>query len=294
LEYQETIEFPSLCFTDPALNTAAIGDRTPFGLPLPITGQFTNVYRMVQRNGEMVAVRLFLRDNPERTAHWQAIQTYLQSLPHLPPCLAPVDFQQDGFFLKGRHYPLVKMPWLHGVLLNAYIEKYLYDSSALTRLVQNWCDVIAALESIRFVHGDLQHGNILVAEESGAISLIDYDASYVPTLARATNRETGHPSYQHPKRSPADYGPFLDHFSVFAIYVALRTLVVVPDLWYRLDNGDNILFQREDFEEPRNSRAFAILQDALRTSPTERALVLRLRALCEASPRDVPPLSHNL
>ena len=106
---------------------------------------------------------------------------------------------------------------------------------------KQWQGMITALITARFAHGDLQHGNILV-NETGALRLIDLDGAWVPTLAGKGVREAGHPAYQHPLRVASDWGPDLDRFPALVIYVALRALAVAPQAWYRLDNGDNLLF----------------------------------------------------
>ena len=284
ISYQEAIEYPSLCFTDPELRVAQVANRTPFGMPLPFTGQFTNVYHMILRGGGAFAVRLFLREDTNRAAHWEALQTHLLALPDLPLCLAPVQYQAEGFRLRGHAYPMIKMPWLRGVQLNLYVERNLYSAPTLVQLAENWRHIMGDLERVLFTHGDLQHGNVLVEEETGTISLVDYDASYVPALAGMANLEAGHPSYQHPKRSPADYGPLLDTFSARVIYTALCVVAAAPELWFRLDNGDNLLFSAEDFRTPETSRAFTLIHETLRHRPDIRALVRELQEACTYAP----------
>lgn len=290
LDYQDALVAPTLCFADPDLAAGQVAERSPFGLPLPVTGQFANVYRLALPDGRAFAVRLFLRDQPNRAAHWAALAAHLRSLPSPPECLVPFSYLKQGIALRGEWFPAVKMPWVAGELLNAHVEKRLYDGAALTRVAYAWRDAMAALRRARFAHGDLQHGNILVEPETGALRLVDYDGAFVPVLAGRNPGEAGHPAYQHPARGPADYGPDLDRFPALAVYVALRVLAVAPEVWYRLDNGDNLLFRREDFLNTANSRAFAILEGALRALPAERRLVDVLRAACDTPLSLVPEL----
>jgi hypothetical protein len=277
VEYQEALEFPANCFTDTELRDATVADRTAFGLPLPITGQFANVYRLVAPDGRAIAVRLFLRSLAGRDRHWAALVRHITSLPALPPALVAVTYEADGICVGAGRFPLVKHAWVEGIPLNAYVEKNLYDAAALGRLADAWRLVVRSLEPVRFAHGDLQHGNILVEESTGAVRLIDYDGAFVPGLAGVANREVGHASYQHPGRTAAAYGPMMDRFPALLIYVALRVLAVAPELWFRLDNGDNLLFRPEDFARPDTSRAFDVMREALRPFPTERNLVRVLR-----------------
>jgi hypothetical protein len=285
IEYQEALEFPAQCFEEVELRSATVADRTAFGLPLPITGQFANVYRLATPDGRAFAVRLFLRSLPGRDKHWTALMRYFASLPDLPAALAPFSYHPAGIRVGVGRFPTVTHPWVEGIPLNTYLEKNLYDAAALRRLADAWRLVIRFLEQARFAHGDLQHGNILVEETTGSVRLIDYDGSFVPELAGVVNREVGHASYQHPRRTAADYGPLMDRFPALVIYITLRLLAVAPYLWFRLDNGDNLLFRPEDFADPATSRGFAVFREALRPFPIERNLA---RVLRDAS---VGPLS---
>ncbi|QLQ08322.1 MAG: hypothetical protein HZY76_21580 [Anaerolineae bacterium] len=52
------------------------------------------------------------------------------------------------------------------------------------------------LQTHGIAHGDLQHGNVLVAADE--LRLIDYDGMYVPPLSGRESHEIGHRNYQHP------------------------------------------------------------------------------------------------
>ena len=62
-------------------------------------------------------------------------------------------------------------------------------------------------------------GNIMVSNEQ--LKLLDYDGLYVPGLEVIPSKEWGHRNYQHPARSEKDYGPSLDHFSTWIIYISI-------------------------------------------------------------------------
>lgn len=259
LAYQEAIAFPHHCFTDPDLAAATVANRALLGLPLPITGHYANVYQLVGA-AQTWAVRLFLRDDPLRAVRYRTLSAHLAALSPLPACLALPDYQPAGLRLAEGDFPLLKLAWKDGILLNQWVEKHLNDAERLRALAEHWRGVLQTLHAAQIVHGDLQHGNILVTD-SGQIHLIDYDGMSVPALNLAPVTELGHPSFQHPKRTEKDRGAPIDRFSGLAIYVALHALAVAPELWYRLDNGDNLLFRREDFADPTTSRAFALLRE---------------------------------
>ncbi len=298
IEYQDALQSPAYCFTHPELASAEVVGRTPFDAPLPITGHFTNVYRLRTPEGNEYAVRLFLQNDPQRVAHWQTLATHLKSLSAPPSSLVAFDYQPKGLFWKGQCYPLLKMPWIVGEDLHTWIERNLNHCVAVGRLAELWRVTMQELSAAKFVHGDLQHGNIMIAggmppDSVTQIRLIDYDGALVPGMFGQPLRENGHPAYQHPRRfSPVPLltDAHLDHFPALLIYVSLRILAVAPQVWYRLDNGENLLFRREDLANPSTSRAFAILTEALRSHSTENHLLDTLKAACRGSFSEVPLL----
>ena len=91
-------------------------------------------------------------------------------------------------------------------------------------------------------HADLQHGNVLLVPGSTAnstsVKLIDYDGTWVPSLARQKSGEVGHPAYQHPQRAAERiYSVDVDRFSHLVIYTALRGLMVGGAPLWELDKS---------------------------------------------------------
>src|SRR5205823_266576 len=127
-------------------------------------------------------------------------------------------------------------------------EGLLGDPAGLAALRARFRRLVKDIEGAKFAHGDLQHGNILVRGKD--LLLIDYDGMWVPELKGRQATEIGHRAYQHPRRSTTDYGPYLDRFSALVIYLSLRALEIDRRLWDQYHTGDNLLFVREDFNEP--------------------------------------------
>jgi hypothetical protein len=95
----------------------------------------------------------------------------------------------------------------------------------------------------------------------GQTKPIDYDGMYIPALAGRPSEEMGQRNYQHPLRTAMDFGPTLDHFSEWVIYVSLVLLSWDATLWTKLKGGDEcLLFRKIDFDDPESS-----LAEALRT-----------------------------
>jgi hypothetical protein len=154
------------------------------------------------------------------------------------------------------------MDWVDGVPLNRHVEKVVDDQAELRRLSVQWRELVSDLERHQIVHGDLQHGNVLVEPETGMMRLVDYDAMWVPSYLDAlTAAELGHRNFQHPARSRSDFGPTLDRFSALVIYTALRALAERPDMWERYDTAENLLFVARDFQDPTRSRLMAELRE---------------------------------
>lgn len=282
LDYQEALTFPQHCFRDPELAGALLAAPGLFGLPQPITGNFTNVYHLKSdpEATQQWAVRLFLRDDPARAERYGLLAAH----PDKPACFLPFDFQPEGIVLARGAFPLLKMPWIVGEPLNTWIERNLNTVGALAGLAERWAALVQSLVVAQLAHGDLQHGNIFVTPD-GQLRLLDYDGMWAPTLAALTPGEVGHPSYQHPRRL---YTGLMDRFPALVIYVALRVLSLAPELWYRLDNGDNLLFRREDFLAPQTSRTFALLREVRGLGP----LVTALQDACSLPPERTPPLTR--
>jgi TonB family protein len=77
----------------------------------------------------------------------------------------------------------------------------------------------------------------------------------------------------------------MDRFSLYAIYIALLALAEDPALWAAYDGGDErLLFKRDDYADPENSRLFADL--AKREALAE--WIDRFAAVCHGTYAEIP------
>jgi hypothetical protein len=282
-EYNEAIQSPRLNFNDPELKGGSV-ETTPLGLPRPITGGFASVYKM--RCGQRDwAVRCFLREFIDQQQRYAAISKHL-SAAKLPYTVG-FEFLSQGIKVRGTWYPILKMEWVQGELLNKYIKRNLRDSAALLGLASRWAKMIKDMQAASIAHGDLQHGNVLIT--NGEIRLIDYDGMYVPALAGQSSHEVGHRNYQHPQRTEFDFDSTIDNFAAWVIYVSLLALSIDPSLWDRVQAGDeHLLFRREDFEEPYTSEALTLL--SRHADQRLDTLASFFQSLLYSSPTQLPPL----
>jgi serine/threonine protein kinase len=288
--YQSALRFPERSLRDSELAACTISEQTLEGLPRPVAGAYTHVYQLAHPEGHAFAVRLFLKPRPDLAGRLAALQKHISTLTVTPPWFVAPQWQEEGIFAAGAWRPLVRMPWVSGADLGAAIEQRLSSPMQLRALADAWRALVHNLEVSGVVHGDLQRGNILLEEATGQLKLIDYDGVWVPGVAPGD--ESGHPAFQHPRRSATPLGPGGDRFPALVIYAALRTLTVATELWYRLDNGDNLLFRPEDLRLPDTSRAFTMARTLLRSFPEEKAILETLAAACRKPLGLVPPLSR--
>jgi hypothetical protein len=285
-DYQEAVQAPASAFADPDLQ-----DATPrtnvLGLPQPITGAFAAVFPMTTDTGRTVAVKCFLSEGAEQQTRYEAVADHLDTVDL--DALVGFEYQPEGIRVAGTDYPILKMEWVDGTVLNRFVDEHLDAPDVLARLADAWADLMGDLEDRDLAHGDLQHGNVLVQDTDDGLRLrlVDYDTMYVPALEGWRSAEVGHRNYQHPDRTDADFGPFLDRFPGLAIYTALRACAVRPGLWDRYNTGENLLFRDGDFYEPAQSALF----DELAQVEPVADLVEALRTACYVEPADVPPLS---
>ena len=286
-DYQEAIQTPGLCFDDAELKAGKV-ETSKLGLPRPFSGNFACVYK-IRCNNRTYAVRCFLREFSDQQQRYQEITSLLRTA-NLA-CTVGFDFVPKGIRVKGLWCPVLKMEWVEGDLLHHVIERSLMKPANCSELARKWLELCKLLKDSRIAHGDLQHGNILIV--NGQFKLIDYDGMYVPTLARRNSHEVGHPNYQHPRRVATHFGPYLDNFSAWVIYVSLVALSIDPTLWQTTGAGDEcLLFRQEDFNNPDTSNAFAVLER--HSSIQIQALVLMFKNLLFLEPDRIPGLDGQI
>jgi serine/threonine protein kinase len=262
-DYNEAVQNPQTSFNDPELRQGQTVCNA-LGIPQPCSGNFADVYAVeCPATRSKWAVKCFTREVHGLRERYSEISAYLQQA-RLP---FTVDFQylEQGIRIAGRWYQVLKMHWVEGFTLNAFVRDNLDKPAKLDAMGRIWLRMARRLREANIAHCDLQHGNVLLVPDdvgqSLAVKLIDYDGMWVPALAGVPSGEVGHPAYQHPQRlREGTYGPEVDRFSLLVIYCAIRALEVGGrKLWERYDNGDNLLFRQQDFESPEQSPLFSEL-----------------------------------
>lgn len=285
-DYQDAIQSPSLCFKDADLKAGKPKLNT-LGMPQVASGNFASVYRIM--NVKSWAVRCFLRDTPDAENRYREICNRLSGIQTYS--LLPLEFLADGILVFGKWYLVVKMQWTDSLPLPSWVANNLHAPPSLIALSDSLRYEVNLLQTHGVAHGDLQHGNVLV-RTNGHIELVDYDGMFVPAFAGQPSPELGHVNFQHPKRQPADYHPYLDNFSALVIITSLTALAHQPGLWNKYNMGENLIFTQADFLGPKHSPAFCDL--IANGTPEVRDLASGLAGCCAQWPLPLEPFDAFL
>ena len=254
-EYQEAMQRPDLCFKDSDLKNGRPVSGV-FGLPKVISGGFAGVFQ-IKKGNKSYAARCFLRDVGDIEVRYKAIQDFLKR--KRIPYFVKFEYIDQGILVKGKKHPILKMEWLDGQTLGEYVEKNRRSSQAMEDIAQKFKELVSDLKKRGISHCDLHDQNIMVV--GGELKMIDYDAMFVPGLEGYPGSEVGHTNYQHPERRLEDFGPHVDNFSEWVIYISLIALARNPDVWEELNGGDQcLLFRSSDYSDPDHSKAFKAIE----------------------------------
>ena len=284
-EYQEAVQHPALSFVDPELRQGTVAENN-LGLPLVMSGGFALTYA-VTAAGRKYAVRCFHREIPAIQQKYNAISKKLRSLTN--GYFVDFDFQQSGISVRHQLFPIVRMDWVEGDTLGVWLDKHIDDAKALAKARANFAAIARFLAQKGIAHGDIQNGNVMVAD--GDIKLIDYDGLFVPDMHPGQGSETGHRHFQHPQRRTSSFGPEMDRFSFIALDLSLAAVIEDKSLYKKFrEGGETIIFKANDFADPQASEIF---QRLLVMAKLKRQ-ACNFAAICEAPLAAVPTLDDFL
>jgi hypothetical protein len=286
-QYQELVQNPHGAFTDPVLASGRVR-ASGLGTPIVVSGGFALTYAL-EAGGTKYAVRCFHRDAPNLEKRYAAISKALSSLGST--YFVQFEYQTKGLRANGKLHPLVKMTWASGVTLGEFVEANYSNAAALDNLANSLKQLEAYLVHRNLAHGDIQEGNLMVADHGKRIQLIDYDGMFVPELSSLGGSELGHRDYQHPRREAKHYDATLDRFSLISLSLSLRALIAQPGLWNSSQSGAGvILFRANDFANPSSSRILTEIGQI----PSLIRDAQNFVAICAARFEQVPSLADFL
>jgi len=263
--YNQTIQNKGSTAFKTLTNLSFVSSKTdPIKVFLFGSGSYAVVFKAHQ-NDMNFAIRCFLSAEQETIIRYKAICDYLKSV--------NANWKSDSQFLEneinvnGIFYPILKMEWIEGVLINQFVSSNLMNEHSLYMLQKQLVEVSDSLEQHKVGHGDLQCGNIIVqgTPSNFKIRLIDYDGMFVPSLTSMRSIENGRSEFQHPNRTPYYFNYDIDRFSFWVLLTALEALKFDTTFWKEVMQGgyntlDNFLFTISDFRNTSQSKLFNQLQ----------------------------------
>lgn len=224
------------------------------------SGAFAAVFKG-SLHGRTYAIRCFLSAEEETINRYKSICSYLKNIGST--WKTECEFIENEVALNGNSYPILKMEWMNGLLINQFVSNHINENNVLSKLQAQLVTVSEDLERNKIGHGDIQCGNIIISGTSDdfQVKLIDYDGMFVPDLAYKKSIEKGRSEFQHPKRTLNNFSPEMDRFSFWVMITALEALKLDKTLWREVMQGgfntlDNFLFTIQDFLNPNQSNLF--------------------------------------
>ena len=260
-----------------------VASRTlPIKVFLYGSGAYAAVFKGKKENS-FFALRCFLSAENDIISRYAAICTYLKNVnSHWK---TSCEFLNNEVEVNNSLYPVLKMDWVEGTLINNFVSNNLANDKCLSDLQIQLLNVSRDLESYKIGHGDLQCGNIIISgsAEKFILHLIDYDGMYVPSLSNQASIEKGRSEFQHPKRTLNNFNPEMDRFSFWVILTALEALKFDKTLWKEVMQGgfntlDNFLFTVEDFLNPGQSKLWKRLYEL--EKPSLNIYLSKLESFC--------------
>ncbi|RKS00572.1 protein kinase family protein [Flavobacterium sp. 102] len=265
-EYNKTIQAQGVNAFRTLNNIFFIPARTS---PIKIysfgSGSFAVVFKALENDKE-IAIRCFIGTDIDYVERYRKIDNYLKTIKE--NWKTNIQFLDNEIEINGKLFPVVKMDWVEGKLLDRFLNINLQNNEVLSELQKQIFKTSRNLEKNRIAHGDIQCGNIIIKEVNGKpkIKLIDYDGMYIPDFIGEKQIERGRSEFQHPNRNSFAFNEKIDRFSFWVILCALEALKFDKTLWKEIMQGgfntlDNLLFVASDFNDPNQSKLFNRLEN---------------------------------
>jgi hypothetical protein len=274
--YVAAIQSPD-SFVSPRHRRAKFELDPRWGIPRLRSGSTAAVLQAVIE-GAPKALRFYIREPESSRARYQALDAFVEAK-GLRRHVIRAQWWDDAIRVDGRLWPMVEMDWVDGRALDRHVAELIErsDQVGLLALADAWRRLIRRLQSEGFAHGSLQHGNVLV-DDTSTLRLVSLDNVWTEGMPHRPSRAVGHRNYADPNLA---WGRWMDTFPALVIDLSLRALALQPALWNEFHNGENLLFQLEDFRASRQTALWTRIA-ALR-DPQLDALADALSKLCPPS-----------
>jgi len=256
-DYRDALQNPNGAFSDAFLKQCEV-ERNKMKVPRARSGAFASVYKLTHTT-KTVALKLFNFASAEREGRYQKVSEYVEKLgAQCPQSLVAFRYDTQGIRIKKEFYPLQTMDWVKGLSLGEWVRQTVEekkDAKAIRKMADDWGKLVLELQKAKISHGDLQHDNVMVVNDSPV--LVDYDGMCVPGMEGLDQLEFGKPAYQHPERSKNPLSLEIDNFAAWVILVALRATAADLGLYQKFVtavSNENLLFSPDDLLAPNASK----------------------------------------
>src|SRR5271165_4235343 len=121
-DYNEAIQNPQSSFGDPELRGGQAVTNA-MGMPMPRSGNFADVYEFIGASGQRWAIKCFTRQVPGLQERYGLISKSLAQAKL--PFMVDFDYLARGIRIRGEFFPVLKMHWVEGLLLNEFVRNNL-------------------------------------------------------------------------------------------------------------------------------------------------------------------------
>jgi hypothetical protein len=292
VEYLKALQIPSLALGEPILQSCQV-DCNQMGQPKSWAGSNAIVFRLRVPNGPILALRCFTQKVSDVERRYRAYADFFEKAPlGLKSALVGVNYLGHGIQIPGATgeswQPVIVMPWVNGQHLGAWVEGNRSDRRKLSWLQGQLGELAEEMASAQFIHGDVQHRNIMVGERGPV--LVDYDSVLLPNAKALKLTTQGLAAFRHPRAIATTPPDALDRFAFLVLHVALEALIRKPALYDRWGNVEGLLFQGSDLRDPGASPLF----QTLRGCPELAGMAQALADVCRSAPSKTPKLDAFL
>lgn len=263
------------------------------GNPIMTSGNFAVVFKMKDTtNGNLYAVKCFLKDQPNRAESYRMIAEELEYVSSA--FLVQFRYLDKELFVDTsnsdeQEFPVLVMDWVDGVTLDKYIRQNIDDQYVLRMLAYQFSKLAMWIIPQPFAHGDIKPDNVMVRED-GSLVLIDYDGMYVPAMKGQKARELGSPDFRHPSRTENDFDEHIDDFSLVSILLSLHAIANDSSLLDKYGAADRLLFSENNY---RNISSCQLIKELYPSTDIETNTLVSLFTLTLIK-EDLSKISYNL
>src|SRR6516162_8798751 len=133
-EYINAIQNPKTSFSDVDLRVCS-PEVDQFGIPRPYSGGFTTTFHLLNQQ-QSWAVRCFTRTIADLQERYAAIDQFLAQ--NKRNFFVSTSYLSDGIRIAGHWYPVIKMEWVKGDTLNAFITHNINNVERIRPLVEDF------------------------------------------------------------------------------------------------------------------------------------------------------------